>query len=352
MSDALSWADLKPVHDLVARLQSCSTQPEFSATLVAGAADLVGGDSVGFSKIDQQGRWAGYMQGLEPVPQSEDATLRRLLPSHPLVRHYLHSADDRTRFLSDFWGQQELRDSAFYHDFCRERGIRYQAVSVVNRSSRSLTALVLSRSGPDFGERERAVLDILRPHIAGSAELLAVRLQIRWVLANHESQNDRREHGVVFLDKDGLLEFATDGAVSALERYFPGWHGSRRPEGLADWLAAHSSVSTTVVGEHGALTLTRCADGALSGIALLLREHRNPSRDVVALTEREREVLALLAGGLSNKGIARRLGIAIPTVKTYTGAIYRKLQVQSRTEAIAMAARIGLVNYAVAVRRG
>jgi DNA-binding NarL/FixJ family response regulator len=61
------------------------------------------------------------------------------------------------------------------------------------------------------------------------------------------------------------------------------------------------------------------------------------------LTPREQEVLQLLAQGLSNKLIAGRLGISDHTVKFHLNAILGKLGAQSRTEAIAQAARLGLV---------
>lgn len=61
------------------------------------------------------------------------------------------------------------------------------------------------------------------------------------------------------------------------------------------------------------------------------------------LTEREREVLRLLALGLPNKAIALRLGISEHTVKFHVGAILAKLGAVSRTEAVMVAARRGLL---------
>lgn len=60
-----------------------------------------------------------------------------------------------------------------------------------------------------------------------------------------------------------------------------------------------------------------------------------------ALTPREAEVLQLLAEGLANKEIAARLGISDHTVKFHLNALMAKLGVQSRTEAVVRAARLG-----------
>lgn len=58
-----------------------------------------------------------------------------------------------------------------------------------------------------------------------------------------------------------------------------------------------------------------------------------------ALTEREREVLELLAQGLSNKDIAQRLYLSVRTVEGHLANIYGKLQLRGRTEAALWAAR-------------
>jgi DNA-binding NarL/FixJ family response regulator len=63
----------------------------------------------------------------------------------------------------------------------------------------------------------------------------------------------------------------------------------------------------------------------------------------VSLTPREHEVLVAMADGASNKVIARRLGISLHTAKFHVAAILAKLDADSRTEAVAQAAHLGLV---------
>ncbi|MBC6936990.1 MAG: DNA-binding response regulator [Chloroflexi bacterium] len=77
--------------------------------------------------------------------------------------------------------------------------------------------------------------------------------------------------------------------------------------------------------------------------ARLVREVRAPESPE-ALTERETEVLRLLATGFSNKEIALKLTIGEKTVKTHVSNILSKLGVVSRTQAALHAVRIGLVN--------
>ncbi|HXL86252.1 MAG TPA: LuxR C-terminal-related transcriptional regulator [Gemmatimonadaceae bacterium] len=61
------------------------------------------------------------------------------------------------------------------------------------------------------------------------------------------------------------------------------------------------------------------------------------------LTNREREILALLADGLANKQIAARLGISKNTVKTHIELLFDKLAVSTRAEAVATGVRRGLL---------
>ncbi|MGH3086950.1 MAG: response regulator [Rubrobacteraceae bacterium] len=77
--------------------------------------------------------------------------------------------------------------------------------------------------------------------------------------------------------------------------------------------------------------------------ARLMREVRSPEKPE-ALTERETEVLKLIARGKANKQISTELFIADKTVKTHVSAILMKLGVSSRTQAALYAVRSGLVS--------
>ena len=110
--------------------------------------------------------------------------------------------------------------------------------------------------------------------------------------------------------------------------------------------------------DPGAMTLAHAVRSVAAGLivlhpGLLQTRERSPAfipeNDSLAaplepLTERELQVLHLLADGLSNKAIARRLAISDHTVKFHLASIYSKLDARSRAEALAQGIRFGLVH--------
>ncbi len=94
-----------------------------------------------------------------------------------------------------------------------------------------------------------------------------------------------------------------------------------------------------VTGEADIVLVARDADDP--DVARQLVHH-----DVVSgptLSNREREILGLLAEGLGNKQIAAQLGISTHTVKTHLELLFEKLGVSSRAEAVATGVRRGLL---------
>ncbi|AWM05621.1 response regulator transcription factor [Bradyrhizobium symbiodeficiens] len=82
--------------------------------------------------------------------------------------------------------------------------------------------------------------------------------------------------------------------------------------------------------------------GEQAAATILARDPRVMPDDI-PLTQRELDVLALMAEGASNKMIARQLGISVHTVKFHVGSLLDKLDATGRTDAVAHAARRGVI---------
>jgi DNA-binding NarL/FixJ family response regulator len=97
---------------------------------------------------------------------------------------------------------------------------------------------------------------------------------------------------------------------------------------LKDWSAPDVARAVRMVGKGMTVFATRSEDPATE------------------LSSREREVLSLMAGGATNKEIAERLFLSPHTVKDHTSALYRKLGVRNRAEAVQRAERLNLTSKA------
>lgn len=89
----------------------------------------------------------------------------------------------------------------------------------------------------------------------------------------------------------------------------------------------------------------RVIAAVLARIAALSRrgEQALPVPEIEPLTQREREILALLAAGLGNKEVGRRLGITVQTVKNHVHRILEKLRVHRRRDAVRLAYDLGIL---------
>jgi len=119
--------------------------------------------------------------------------------------------------------------------------------------------------------------------------------------------------------------------------------GAARHVVLYTWDAAPAFVRAAQdVGVAGVILKTRSADMLVDGIERVVAGERvgfetdssgRPAARVVDLSDRESEVLALIAKGLTNAQIADELYLSIETVKTYVKRLYAKLDVHNRAQA-------------------
>nr|WP_249159610.1 helix-turn-helix transcriptional regulator [Bradyrhizobium tropiciagri] len=94
----------------------------------------------------------------------------------------------------------------------------------------------------------------------------------------------------------------------------------------------------------GVAGLRLAAPGEQTAAAIVARSRDPAGNGEFELTPRELDVLALLAEGASNKMIAQRLGISVHTAKFHVGSLLDKLDATGRTDAVAHAARRGVIN--------
>jgi two-component system, NarL family, response regulator YdfI len=194
-------------------------------------------------------------------------------------------------------------------------------------------------------ERLEDLLDSRRIEVVGSASNLenaseALAEEDADVLLV-EAPNESVEELLEVLASTGLTK---DTAVVVLvDQSAPVWAGQ----------ALQAGIRGVLTGDADAQQLARAVEAAASGLVVLdpgeVRAERSSSTRPVTLelseplTARERQVLQMLAGGLGNKEIASRLKISEHTAKFHVASILGKFGASSRTEAVAIGLRRGLI---------
>jgi DNA-binding NarL/FixJ family response regulator len=113
---------------------------------------------------------------------------------------------------------------------------------------------------------------------------------------------------------------------------------------LKDATATQLVAAVRVAAEGNAMLAPAITKRLIREFGRHLSERKRPSARLDALTEREREVLGLVAQGLSNAEIAQRLYLGETTVKTHVGHILGKLELRDRVQAVIVAHEAGLVD--------
>jgi DNA-binding NarL/FixJ family response regulator len=134
-----------------------------------------------------------------------------------------------------------------------------------------------------------------------------------------------RDTAVVILTADPGVETLSDVARSGAVGHLT------KGRGLADVV---NSVRAAAAGE---------ILFAPNELQRLLLEHETARKPIEPLTPRELEVLRLLAGGASSQDASQMLGISTATLRAHVQNVLRKLGAHSRLEAVAAAARLGLI---------
>ena len=111
----------------------------------------------------------------------------------------------------------------------------------------------------------------------------------------------------------------------------------------AGWISPQAARAAGASGfvskDSSADVVTAAVKAVGAGNLVFPRSPREPS---APLSPREREVLALMAAGSTNREIAAQLHLSPHTIKEHTSALYRKLDVRNRAEAVRRAERLGL----------
>jgi DNA-binding CsgD family transcriptional regulator len=211
----------------------------------------------------------------------------------------------------------------------------------------AVVGIALNRDRPDFDERDRALLDVLRPHLGQLRDAAAARERDRAAAALLERAVEADGRAVIALRRPGgEVEFASDGAWELLAAGVEGVVPGRLPLPLAAWAVRRrrrGADGPLVLDGPGGRVVARWLpagpDGGPDAVVLSLERPPPRADELVGLglSRRQAEVLALVARGDTNGQVAAALGLSPRTVQKHLEHIFDRLGVRTRAAVTARA---------------
>jgi DNA-binding CsgD family transcriptional regulator len=223
----------------------------FPARVLAATDRVIGCESASYNEIDiATGNHRVLAEPHELATADSIEVFGAHLHEHPVIAHYATTGDARSHMVSDFLRPRELRRLGLYANLFAPLGIEDQlSTTMPTMPATHVIGVALNRGKQGFSEHDRALLDLLRPHV-----LTAHSNALRYSAALEAAASDTGR---------------TAAAAAALDR----------------------------------------------------------------LTDRQREVLALVSDGRTNQQIAHELGISIGTARKHIEHILDRLDVHTRVAA-------------------
>ncbi len=340
--DSVSTHDLAAILETVHRLNEATDPHGFPSVATAALGTIITSDIVSYNEVDPSvPRIVAHVDPEDAwVEQLHGTRWAKYSGQHPMLAHFLRTGDGSARRISDFCTRSEYHELDLYRFVYRDLRAEYQLSCTLPAPDPLVIALALSREDRDYSERDRAVLNLLRPHLIQAHWNARVRARTRAALLGMQQALEEGGWGVAL---------AANGSIDALTPDVSTWTSRYVDHAVLDaWLASERAASDAgvlprplVSSRAGRRLITRMTRGVDGPDVLVFAE--GPADDdstplqSLGLGPREAEVLFLTSRGLRNAEIAASLAVSLSTVKRHLEHIYLKLGVHNRTEAAARA---------------
>lgn len=349
----LTQRDLSSILASIQQLHACAEPDAFAFDVLSMLLGLVPGKGASFNRLEMRSvrlLCQSYpKRTLEPLTEESRKSFLQFQDQHPFVSLFRQTGGFGPVRTSDLMRQREFERLAIYNEYYRRFDSRYQIEFTLPAPRDVCVAIALNRADRDFSDRDRAVLELLRPHVAAGNRAMRMQLEFK---ALEQCVDPTR--GAAMVSATGRVRHLTFTAVCLLEKYFGnGIHGDL-PQEISRWLChrEHSLASDVclrervgpLVIERGTHRLEVQARREGNGQMLLLRESNtppSPSRlTELGLTPRQAQVLYWIAQGKTNAEIGIILGASHHTIHQHVSAILEKLGVENRAAAMLQALEV------------
>lgn len=366
MYENLTPQDTKKLLLAIQKLHALQDLSTFGTSTLAILDQLVPSEVPDFCLTNLQTRaishtflpsYPGFTPEMEQIPH-------RYWREHPIVQNMPQTLQGAYK-ISDFITPAKFHQlDGLYHQFlrvidCEEQMTLFLPPSQSQRyDAETCVTIALHRSQRNFTERDRLMLNLLRPHLFQAyCNVQQYHQTQQHLIQLHQSLNSL---GLIILNGVGQIQWITPSATRWLQTYFVTFTpGKQLPEHLWAWVRYSLSRLTSdailtpplplrIEQEDKQLVIRFVIEQIGERYLLLLEEQTLSwlnSLELLGLSHREAEVLFWVIRGRDNLAIANQLNLRISTVRKHLENIYRKLNVQSRAEAIAQALeKLGILN--------
>ena len=252
---------------------------------------------------------------------------------HPLVVGQMQADDFPVKKISDFLTEDAYHKLELYQDVYRHVGVEYQIAVPVKSTPDRIAAFALSRRQRDYTERDRAVLEMLRPHLVIALNNLTLAAEAKIVLEGAVLALNELCSATIIVDRTNRILYHTGPGLQWIGATYPGV----LPERISRWLRSGdpaASTESTLKSDAGQIRIRVAPTTSPERLLLVLTREKDWAPLVLphdlGLTKREFEVADWIRQGKATADIATITGVSPRTIHKHVEHIYEKLGVETR----------------------
>jgi len=351
----LSARELRALLDFVREIYTARDLDSLRHRLPKSITALIPTEFATYFEVDRRRRRVAMIHDpSDAVGTSDEQAFVRSMHESPLFRAYRRGKGSAVK-ISDFLTRAEFEGLTLYNEFFRRVGLEHQIAKGLPGSPGLVTGIALNRRRRDFGESDRLLLNLLRPHLneayRSAAMITAMREELNLLRQGFETI----DRGLIVVDSAGRVRLMTTTARRWVQDYFGRIPNGGLPDALRRWMAHYEAA----LGSPGTLVTPRVPliaeregrrldvrmvfDGEQRLLLLDQRRTTTPSAqdlERLGLSRRQAEVLVWIAEGKTNGEIATILDMSERTVEKHVQHIFERLGVETRTAAATRALSI------------
>jgi DNA-binding CsgD family transcriptional regulator len=337
----LRQKDVRKLLSALPELYAATDRNTFKARVIRLTSGLIRSEITGYNELDR-GVITGVMEPFDGDQTGAWEIFSRYASEHPVIRHHEATGTSSATKISDFLSRRQFHDLGLYQEFFGPLRVEHQIAVSFLATPHVRIGIAFNRCRPDFSERERLLLELLRPHAAQAyrnADFLASSFDAVMKGAGRCA--------TVVVDTNRRILLSTEQAARCLSEYFRSSGIGHLPENLDRWVQHWQQALSQdweipfplrpLLVERAQWTLQiRLTPVPTREIWVLSFEELRQggcAEPLPFLTDRENEVLHWVAQGKTNRDIGMILSISALTVRKHLERIFEKLGVENRTAA-------------------